>query len=286
MLPRAYASCDMAADALLPLTISLIQGETRWHDAAANRAYYGDLVRSVGAGSDLVILPETFLSGFTNDTLANAEDMGGESLEWMRALAAETGTVITGSLIIGVGGQCFNRLIWMRPDRSHASYDKRHLFRMAAEHERYAAGEGRLIVELKGWRICPQVCYDLSVAGLITTCCCSLRTGRARAGLHGGRCCAHAQSRISVTAPASTGSGSMATASPTQVTVPCWIFSASRWSRRANANRCSRSLSMQKRSPGIARASPPGWMPTRSISSSDTMVQSVRQEPMIFRVSL
>lgn len=147
--------------AMQPLTISLIQGETRWHDAPANRDYYGDLVRSVNGASDLVILPETFLSGFTNETQANAEDMDGEGVAWMRALAAETDAVITGSLVIREGGHCFNRLIWMRPDGSHAFYDKRHLFRMAAEHERYAGGRERLIVELKGWRICPQVCYDL-----------------------------------------------------------------------------------------------------------------------------
>jgi predicted amidohydrolase len=49
----------------------------------------------------------------------------------------------------------------MRPDGSFEIYDKRHLFRMAGEHERYAGGARRLIVELNGWRICPMVCYDL-----------------------------------------------------------------------------------------------------------------------------
>jgi predicted amidohydrolase len=143
------------------LTIGLVQGDTRWHDAAANRGYYGDLVRSVGPRSDLVVLPETFLSGFTNDTLGNAETMDGEGLRWMRELSAEVDAVVTGSLVVRHADRCVNRLVWMRPDGSHEHYDKRHLFRMAAEHERYAGGRERLVVELKGWRICPQVCYDL-----------------------------------------------------------------------------------------------------------------------------
>ncbi|HQZ60864.1 MAG TPA: amidohydrolase [Dokdonella sp.] len=144
-----------------PLRVSLVQGNTRWHDAAANRAYYGELVRSLSGQSDLIVLPETFLSGFTNELLGNAEGMDGEGVRWFGALAVELGAVVTGSLIIRDGEKCLNRLIWAKPDGSHEVYDKRHLFRMADEHLRYAAGSRRLIVELKGWRICPLVCYDL-----------------------------------------------------------------------------------------------------------------------------
>jgi len=144
-----------------PLNVSLVQGATRWHDAPGNRAYYGELVRKVGAQSDLVVLPETFLSGFSNDIQASAETMDGEGVAWLRALAAEVDAVICGSLAIRDGDAVYNRLLWMRPDGSHVQYDKRHLFRMAGEHTRYGGGRERPIVELKGWRILPQVCYDL-----------------------------------------------------------------------------------------------------------------------------
>lgn len=146
---------------LKPLRISLVQGATRWHDSAANREYYGALVTALKAQSDLIVLPETFLSGFTNETLGNAETMDGEGLRWLRELARGVGAVITGSLVMREGDRCVNRMIWMRPDGSHAHYDKRHLFRMAKEHERYAAGRERLIVELNGWRVRAEVCYDL-----------------------------------------------------------------------------------------------------------------------------
>ena len=144
-----------------PLRVSLVQGDTRWHDSAANRAYYGAMVRELRGQTDLIVLPETFLSGFTNETLSNAETMDGEGVRWLRELAHEVGAVITGSLVMREGDRCVNRMIWMPPDGAHAQYDKRHLFRMAGEHERYAAGSERLIVELKGWRVRTEVCYDL-----------------------------------------------------------------------------------------------------------------------------
>jgi omega-amidase len=143
------------------LNVSLVQGATRWHDAPANREYYGSLVRRVAGQSDLIVLPETFLSGFSNDTRAAAETMDGEGIAWLRALASEVGAVVTGSVAIRDGELVYNRLIWARPDGTFEQYDKRHLFRMAGEHTRYGGGSQRLIVELKGWRILPQVCYDL-----------------------------------------------------------------------------------------------------------------------------
>ena len=143
------------------LRVSLIQAETVWHDPAANREMYGAAARTLAGTTDLIVLPETFTTGFSNDAVEQAETMDGSSVRWLQKLAAELDTVITGSLVIREGDAVFNRLLWMRPDGSHAQYDKRHLFRMAGEHQCYSAGRERLLVELNGWRICPQVCYDL-----------------------------------------------------------------------------------------------------------------------------
>jgi predicted amidohydrolase len=142
------------------LRVILLQGDTRWHDRIANHSHYGELLASVEP-SDLVLLPETWATGFTNAVEEQAEDMAGESVAWMRARARETGAVVAGSLLIREGGHVFNRLVWMRPDGTCDTYDKRHLFRMAREHERFTAGERRLVAEVKGWRVCPLVCYDL-----------------------------------------------------------------------------------------------------------------------------
>jgi omega-amidase len=142
------------------LKVTLVQGATRWHDPAGNREYYGALLRQA-AGSDLILLPETFTSGFSNEAIHNAESMDGPTVAWLREQARALDAAITGSVQLRVEGKVYNRLLFATPDGDVRHYDKRHLFRYAGEHERYAAGSERLIVEWKGWRIFPQVCYDL-----------------------------------------------------------------------------------------------------------------------------
>ena len=143
------------------LRISLVQGETRWHDPAGNREYYGELIAPLHGITDLVLLPETFTSGFSNDAIDNAETMDGPTVAWMREQAAALDAAITGSVQIRDAGKVFNRMLFVTPAGDVRHYDKRHLFRYAHEHERYAAGSERLTLEWKGWRICPLVCYDL-----------------------------------------------------------------------------------------------------------------------------
>ncbi|WP_395790539.1 amidohydrolase [Aquimonas sp.] len=143
------------------LRVSLVQAATVWHDPAGNRELYGDLVRPLAGQTDLVVLPETLTSGFSNEAIGDAETMDGPSVAWLRELARETDAAVTGSMVIREAGQVFNRLLFATPDGALQHYDKRHLFRMAGEHERYAAGGPRLTLAWRGWRICPQVCYDL-----------------------------------------------------------------------------------------------------------------------------
>ncbi len=143
------------------LRISLVQGATRWHDPAANRDYYAGLIAPLAGETDLVILPETFTSGFSNDAIDRAEGMDGSTVAWIREQAATLNAAVTGSVQLRTDTGVFNRLLWATPDGELQYYDKRHLFRYAGEHKRYAAGRDRLTVEWKGWRINPQVCYDL-----------------------------------------------------------------------------------------------------------------------------
>lgn len=143
------------------LRVSLVQGATRWHDPAGNRAYYGGLIAPLHGVTDLVILPETFTSGFSNDAVTRAEGMDGETVAWMQAQAMRLDAAICGSVQLRVEGDVFNRLLFVTPDGTVAHYDKRHLFTFAGEHERYAAGRARLVVDWRGWRIFPLVCYDL-----------------------------------------------------------------------------------------------------------------------------
>jgi predicted amidohydrolase len=143
------------------LRVSLVQADLAWHDAAANRRKFESLLAPLAGQSDLIVLPEMFTTGFTMEAEAVAEIANGPSVDWMREQAAKLGAVITGSIATRDGHGYFNRLTWMRPDGTSESYDKRHLFRMAREQDHYQAGTRRAIVELKGWKVLPLVCYDL-----------------------------------------------------------------------------------------------------------------------------
>lgn len=144
------------------LRITLVQTALHWENAAANRKHFDELLLEVKPGStDLVVLPEMFTTGFSMQPDVLAEKMDGPTMVWMLQKAVELRAVITGSLIIQSHGHYYNRLIWMRPDGTYETYDKRHLFSLAGEEKYYTAGQKRLIVALHGWRVCPLVCYDL-----------------------------------------------------------------------------------------------------------------------------
>jgi predicted amidohydrolase len=143
------------------LTVTLLQTSLAWQDAAANRAHFSELLHSLPGPTDLVVLPEMFTTGFTMATREQAEGMDGPTVTWMATVAADLDVTLCGSLIVEEAGRFYNRCIWMPPEGRHQHYDKRHLFRMAGEHEHFAAGSTRGLFAIKGWRVCPLVCYDL-----------------------------------------------------------------------------------------------------------------------------
>ena len=143
------------------LELALIQTELAWQNPAANRAHFEPLLEQA-RGADLVVLPEMFSTGFSMDSAALAEPEEGPTSQWLREQAQALQSVVTGSLIIqAADGSYRNRLLWARPDGTLAHYDKRHLFRMAGEHKHYSAGTAQVLLEVKGWRVRPLICYDL-----------------------------------------------------------------------------------------------------------------------------
>jgi omega-amidase len=143
------------------LRLTLIQSSLHWENPVANLAMFEEKIWQIKEPTDLIVLPEMFTTGFTMNATALAEPMNLTTFKWMKQQAAQTGSVITGSYIVKEKDQYFNRLLWMRPDGSFEVYDKRHLFRMAEEHKMYTGGSKKIIPVLKGWRICPLICYDL-----------------------------------------------------------------------------------------------------------------------------
>lgn len=141
------------------LRVTAVQSAIHWHDAGKNWAMFDQALE--GVETDLVVLPEMFNVGFTQHPEKAAESMDGPTVEWATKLAACLDSAVTGSLAIKENGEYFNRMLFVTPDGEIDWYDKRHLFRMAGEHERYAEGQRQKIVAWRGWRINLQVCYDL-----------------------------------------------------------------------------------------------------------------------------
>jgi len=143
------------------LKVTLIQSSLFWEDKPKNLEQFSKKIDDVKDATDLIILPEMFSTGFSMKPENLAETMKGETVTWMKEKAKKKNCVIAGSFICEENGHYYNRLLWVNPDGSYVKYDKRHLFSMGDEHNHYAAGEEKVIVELKGWKICPLICYDL-----------------------------------------------------------------------------------------------------------------------------
>lgn len=143
------------------MKVTLVQTDLIWEDKTANLDKLAEQFSLQSFDTDLVVLPEMFTTGFSMNPSPLAEEMSGPTLKWLSKQAAKLDAAITASFIAEVDGLFYNRLIWMFPDGTYQHYDKRHLFTLAGEHEHYTAGADRLLIEWKGWKICPLICYDL-----------------------------------------------------------------------------------------------------------------------------
>lgn len=150
------------------LKITIIQSDLYWENKEKNLEMFSQKIAAISEQTDLIVLPEMFTTGFSMRPELFAETMSGNTIAWMKAKAKEKNCVITGSFICeenampaGRQGKHLNRLVWMNADGTYSTYDKRHLFRMGDEDNHYGHGEKKIIVDLKGWKICPLICYDL-----------------------------------------------------------------------------------------------------------------------------
>jgi predicted amidohydrolase len=143
------------------LRVSLVQQPLVWQDGAANRACFEELLRPLAGTTDLVVLPETFTTGFSMEVERLGEPPAGPSTQWLLRLAAALDAAVTGSVITLDDGHYYNRLLWASPEGELRHYDKRHLFRMGREHQHFTPGRAPWSVTWRSLTVCPLVCYDL-----------------------------------------------------------------------------------------------------------------------------
>ena len=143
------------------LTCTLIQSNLHWEDVAANLHMFEAKIASITTAKQVVLLPEMFTTGFSMQPEKLAEPMDGLTVNWMLRMAQQHRIILAGSVMIRENDTYFNRFLWVQPNGQIHYYDKRHLFAYGGEHEHYTAGNQRVIVQVNGWKILLQICYDL-----------------------------------------------------------------------------------------------------------------------------
>ena len=143
------------------LTVAAIQFDINWLDKQANLNKLESILLQLSP-VDLLVLPETFSTGFSIDVDGCEEKAeGGEVLTWLTQKAKALNCVICGSVLVENQGKKSNRFYWVHPDGKVNFYDKRHLFRLGNEQDFVVAGGERIVLNIKGVRVLPLVCYDL-----------------------------------------------------------------------------------------------------------------------------
>ena len=143
------------------LNISLVQCNLIWEDKEQNLTNIRRQIFDQETIADIILLPEMFSTGFSMNPAPLAESMSGSTIQWMTDLAKDSDSLICGSIIIEINSAFVNRFVAVSSEGVHAYYDKRHLFRMGHEESFYKMGDRRVVFTWKGWRILPQICYDI-----------------------------------------------------------------------------------------------------------------------------
>ena len=142
------------------LNLSLIQSNLIWKDVDKNLSHFEELISDISE-TDIILLPEMFNTAFCPKSTHLAETMAGRTVSWMKEISKNKHCAIAGSLMVEEKAKVYNRLVWISRKGDIYTYDKHHLFSLIKEEKSITKGDGRLLVEIEGWKICPLICYDL-----------------------------------------------------------------------------------------------------------------------------
>lgn len=142
------------------LNFTVVQTRLYWEDINANLAHFDMKLEQV-TDTDVIVLPEMFSTGFSMNPEKLAEESAGKTLDWMIEKSRSLNAAIIGSYMNIEAGKYYNTLAFVEPNGKVMKYHKRHLFSPGDESKHFSKGNERLVIEYKGWKICPLVCYDL-----------------------------------------------------------------------------------------------------------------------------
>ena len=144
------------------LTIAFYQQDIAWENPEANFRKVERAFAGVEGMVDVLVVPETFNTGFSDNMAAMAEEQEGATLGFARRMAQRYDALFVGTWTVRLeDGVVVSRLHWVYPDGTYGYYDKGHTFRMSSEASQLGRGRRRELFEWRGWRVKPAVCYDL-----------------------------------------------------------------------------------------------------------------------------
>ena len=150
------------------LRVTLLQTDIAWEDKEQNLHFLRQQLDALRGTTDLIILPETFSTGFTSHVQSLAEPITAATIGTLQQWATQYDVALTGSFLAcddvqlhGEATHYYNRAFFLTPDGCTYYYDKRHLFRLGGEGHSFTAGSQRPVISYRSWNILLQVCYDL-----------------------------------------------------------------------------------------------------------------------------
>jgi len=142
-----------------------VQTNPRWMDVTANRTAIDQTIASARpCRDDFVVLPEMCETAWTAETAPCLEALRAvtpDSESWLSNLAQRHGIWLqAGVLARSSDGSLANAVLVFDPAGARkAIYRKNFLF--PVEKRSYQSGDGLVLVDVNGVRVCPLICYDL-----------------------------------------------------------------------------------------------------------------------------
>ena len=156
------------------LRVACAQMDMRLGDADCNFAHAEELVRAAAERErpDVVVLPETWNTGFFPKDLSTCADRDGQrTRETFSRLARELNVhIVAGSVADARDGRfCNTAYVFDRSGALTASYDKIHAFTPMGEQEAFAQGNTLCRFSLEGHDCGLIICYDIRFPELTRT---------------------------------------------------------------------------------------------------------------------
>lgn len=143
------------------LHVTLVQYDIEWHDPRKNFLKIESLLEQADRDTDLIVLPEMFCTGFTDKPDRLPSGLNAQALRWLTAISHEKKCMVIGSFPFRDAHCFYNRLYAIASGEIRMYYDKRHLFALGNEKKQYRSGSKQMLIDYKGWKIYPLICYDL-----------------------------------------------------------------------------------------------------------------------------